>query len=130
MQLHLPSCRPLGVISGRTGGDVAQFAERKTSTPLRQVRFPVAARDFSPSQISVQTLLRCPCSPCVQSHPLISVCTLKIPTTGSHTFVWTHENAARTVTERVDKRWGQSLWLERAHLFHSSRALSSFALCS
>ena len=30
------------------GGDVAQLAERRTGTPLRQVRFPGAARDFSP----------------------------------------------------------------------------------
>ena len=30
------------------GGDAAQLAERRTGTPLRQVRFPGAARDFSP----------------------------------------------------------------------------------
>ena len=30
------------------GGDVAQLAERRTGTPLRQVRFPDAVRDFSP----------------------------------------------------------------------------------
>ena len=30
------------------GGDVAQLVERRTGTPLRQVRFPGAARDFSP----------------------------------------------------------------------------------
>ena len=28
--------------------DVAQLVERRTGTPLRQVRFPGAARDFSP----------------------------------------------------------------------------------
>ena len=30
------------------GVDVAQLVESQTSTPLRQVRFPGAARDFSP----------------------------------------------------------------------------------
>ena len=30
------------------GGDVAQLVERRTGTLLRQVRFPGAARDFSP----------------------------------------------------------------------------------
>ena len=29
-----------------SGGDVAQLVERRTGTPLRQVRFPGAARDF------------------------------------------------------------------------------------
>ena len=31
------------------GGDVAQLVERRIGTPLRQVRFPGAARNFSPS---------------------------------------------------------------------------------
>ena len=31
------------------------------------------ARDFSPSQLSVQTLTQCPCSPCGQSHASSSV---------------------------------------------------------
>ena len=30
------------------GGDVAQLVERRTGTPLKQVGFPSAARDFSP----------------------------------------------------------------------------------
>ena len=30
------------------GGVVAQLVERRTGTPLTQVRFPGAARDFSP----------------------------------------------------------------------------------
>ena len=30
------------------GGGVAQLVERQTGTPLRQVRFLGAARDFSP----------------------------------------------------------------------------------
>ena len=29
-----------------SGGDVAQLLERRTGAPLRQVRFPGAARDF------------------------------------------------------------------------------------
>ena len=37
-------------------GDVAQLVEHKTGTPLMQVWFPSAARDFSPSHLSVQTL--------------------------------------------------------------------------
>ena len=32
----------------RMGGDVAQLVEHRTGTPLRQVRFPGAASDFSP----------------------------------------------------------------------------------
>ena len=41
----------------RTGaGDVAQLVERRTGTPLTQVRFIGAARDFSFSQLPVQTL--------------------------------------------------------------------------
>ena len=35
--------------------------------------------------------------PRVQSHALTSVRTWKAPSSGSHTFVWTHGNAARTV---------------------------------
>ena len=34
------------------GGDVAQLVEHRTVTPLTQVRFPGAARDFSPRVIS------------------------------------------------------------------------------
>ena len=40
---------------------------------------------FSRSQLPLQTLLRCPYSPCVQSHASTSVRTLKIPNTGNHT---------------------------------------------
>ena len=41
------------------GRDVAQLVERRNCTPLTQVQFPDAARDFSPSQPSVQMLLGC-----------------------------------------------------------------------
>ena len=40
----------------RGGGDVAQLVERRTGTALEQVRFPGAARDFSP-RINVQCRL-------------------------------------------------------------------------
>ena len=50
------------------GGDVAQLVERRTGTPLRQVRFPGAARDFSPRvnfqcrvSYDVRTPLVCNC---------------------------------------------------------------------
>ena len=39
---------PLFVINKLGAGDVAQLLERRTGTPLRQVGFPGAARDFSP----------------------------------------------------------------------------------
>ena len=65
-----------------TEGDVARSVERRTVTLLTQVRFPGAAKDFffslSQSQLSVQTLLRCPYTPRVQSHALTSVRALKI----------------------------------------------------
>ena len=49
---------------------------------------------FSQSRLSVQTFCQCLYSPCLQSHALTSLCTLKIPSIGSHTFVWTHGNTA------------------------------------
>ena len=36
-------------INRHCGGDVAQLVERRTGTPLTQVRIPGAARDFSPT---------------------------------------------------------------------------------
>ena len=71
------SCLQVGL-----GGNVAQL-ERWTDTPLKQDGFTDAARDFSPCQLSVQTLLWCPYSPRVQLHALTSVRTLKIPSIGS-----------------------------------------------
>ena len=58
--------------------DVAQLVERRTGMPLSKVQFPGAARDFSPSQLSVQTLLRVSVHPCEQSHAFTYVRTLKI----------------------------------------------------
>ena len=51
---------------------------------------------FPPIQLSPQTLLQCSYNPSVQSHASTSAHTLKIPDTGSHTTIWTHENAAYT----------------------------------
>ena len=95
MQLHI------GAVQSEAGCGVgiAQLVEHPTEKPCAiqtQVHVPGAARDFLPSQFPVQTLLRCPYSPCVQSHASTSVCTLKIPNTGSHTIVWTHGNTAHT----------------------------------
>ena len=46
------------------GGDVAQLIERRTGTPLTQVRFLSAARDF-PSRVNFQCRLSyvCPYTP-------------------------------------------------------------------
>ena len=44
----------------------------------------------------MQTLLRCPYSLRAQLHASTSVRTLKIPSAGSHTIVWTGENTAHT----------------------------------
>ena len=38
----------LGIALSPQEGDVAQLVERRTGTPLRQVRFPGATRDLSP----------------------------------------------------------------------------------
>ena len=80
------------------GGGVAQLEERRTGTPLRQVRYPDAARDFPPRVNSqcrlsygVRTALVC-------NRTLQHLCDmLKSQSIGSPTFVWTQENTARTV---------------------------------
>ena len=79
---------------------MAQLAERPTEKPgaiLTRVRVPGATRELSyKSHLSLQTLLRCPYSPRGQSHASTPVLTLKIPNTGSHTIIWTHDNTAQT----------------------------------
>ena len=61
------------------GGDVAQSVEHRTVTPLRQVRFPGAARDFSPrGNFQCRLSYMCPYAPPVQTHALTSVRALKI----------------------------------------------------
>ena len=54
----------------RRCGDVAQLVEHRTVTPLTQVRFPGAARDFSP-RVNFQCRLSyvCPYNPvCNRMH--------------------------------------------------------------
>ena len=80
---------------------IAQLVEHPTEKPgtvLMQVWVSGAARDCSP-RVSFQCrslIFQYPCSPSVQSHASTSVRTLKIPSIGSQTFVWTHENTALT----------------------------------
>ena len=50
------------------------MVEHWTVTPLTQVRFPGAARDFSPGRFSVQTLLRVSVHPRVQLIVCIKIC--------------------------------------------------------
>ena len=62
---------------------------------LTQVRLPRAARGyFSKSQLTVQTLCRCPYNRRVQRHALRSVRTFEIPSLGWNTVLWTHENSS------------------------------------
>ena len=73
------------------------------------VGLPGAARDFSPSQLPVQTLSRCSYSPLEQSHTLtyMYVCMLKVRSTGNHraTIVWSHENAEHSRSTLEDGTW-------------------------
>ena len=55
------------------------FLEHRTVTPLAQVRFLGAARDFLPESTFSADSLSVPVHPRVQSHALTSVRTLKIP---------------------------------------------------
>ena len=66
---------------------IAQLVERPSSSPRCGKGF------FCQSQLSVQTvLLRCPYIPRLRSHATALVRTLKTPSTGVHTIVWTHES--------------------------------------
>ena len=60
--------------------DVAQLVEHGTSRSLTQVWFPgvLGIFIFPQSHLSVQTLLMVSVTPCVESHTLTSVRTLKI----------------------------------------------------
>ena len=70
MSVGFPSLGPVLFSSVQSDGDVAQLVEHRIGSPLTQVRFPGTARDFSlKSQLSVQTLLRCPYTPvCNRMH--------------------------------------------------------------
>ena len=91
-------------------GDVAQLFSVGSSTLLKQVWLPGVARDFSPSQLSLQNFWQCSFSSCVQSDAWISVRMLKIPRVGSHTIVWTDGNTkAHEVNPR---RWNAAAQVE------------------
>ena len=60
-------------------GRIAQLVDCQTKKPCAipaPVRFPGAARDFSPrvNFLKLQTLIRCSYSPSVQSHACINIC--------------------------------------------------------
>ena len=61
----------------------------------------------------MQTLLRCPYSPRVQSHTSASVRTLKIPNTGSHTIVG-HTEILRTLIGMGSAVLAAAVWLTQA----------------
>ena len=68
----------LKAVETETGGDVAQLTECWTDTPLTQVRFPGAARDFSPESTFSADSPAVSVHPRVQSHPLTLVRALKV----------------------------------------------------
>ena len=81
-----------------SGGGIAQLVECPTEKPgalLKRVRVPAAARELSP-KINFRCRLAYGVCVSVQSHASAAVHALKIPNIGSHTIVWTHENAAHT----------------------------------
>ena len=60
-------------------GDAAYLVEHWTGTLLTLVRFPGAARDFSPESTFSVDSLTVSVKPHVQLHAFTSVCMLKIP---------------------------------------------------
>ena len=83
------------------GAGIAQLVERLTEKPglnTDEGSSPRCGKDFfsSQSQLPVQTLLRSPYSPRVESSAPTFVRTLKISNNGSHTIVWTQENTTHT----------------------------------
>ena len=79
---------------------IVQWVERPTEKPgtiLTRVRVPGEARDFS-AKVNIQCRLSYGvCTAGVQSRSSRPVRTLKIPNTGIHTIVWTHESTAAAV---------------------------------
>ena len=72
-----------------TGGRIAQLAERRFIRKARRNTdtgsIPKWSKEFiSQSYLSMQTLLRCPYSPRVQSHVSGFARMLKLPKAGSH----------------------------------------------
>ena len=81
------------------GTGIVQLIQRPTKKPVGDTdagSSPWCGKGlFSRILLSVQTLLRCPYSPRVQSHASTSVRALKIPKHWQpYTIVWTHENTA------------------------------------
>ena len=74
----LPPDVPLPAVSANLTpprGSVVQRSHRNPGAGS----IPLCGKGLSQSQISVQTLLRCPYGPSVQMHALTSACTLKVP---------------------------------------------------
>ena len=72
-----------GWLANMWGWDVSQLVQHQTGTPLMQVQFHGAARNFSPSQLSVQTLFWSLYSPCVKPRALTPVSVSKVSSTVS-----------------------------------------------
>ena len=80
---------------------VGTASDRKARCNTNEGSIPWCSKGFfSQAQLSVQTLVRCPYSPHVQSHASTSVHMLKILNTGSHTTVWTYENTTHAGRNR------------------------------
>ena len=91
--------RGLTCAAFRNSAGIAQLVGRPTEKPgaiLTLVRVPGAARDFSP-RASFQCRLPYgvrAAPECNRMHQHTR--TFKIPNTGRHTIIWTHENTAHT----------------------------------
>ena len=92
------------------GGDVAQLFSVGSSTLLQQVWLPDVARDFSPSQLSLQNFWQCSFSLGMQSDAWIFMCLLKIPSPGSHTIVWTDGNTK--AYQAYPQRWNAAAHMD------------------
>ena len=67
---------------------------------VTQIRVPSAARFFLPESTFSADSLTVSAQPLVSNHTHQNLRRLKIPNTGSHTTVWTHEHTAHT-----DRNW-------------------------
>ena len=87
-----------------------------SGTLLMQVQFPSDAREFFPPRANFQCRFSYgvhtvpPTPPSthphpVQSHALTSLCTLKIPSAGSHTIVWTYQKTTHAKSTFTDGIW-------------------------
>ena len=78
------------------GWDAAQ-PNIVSGTLLSQFQLPGAARDFFSQSTFSADSFAASYSPCVQKHALTHLCTLKIPSMGSHAIPWTHKTTAHWV---------------------------------